>query len=77
MKADTVHCDSCIINSDGTHTPSCKTFEGDTPQRAHWSLHLCRRALGILVTLVGLPLLILPGPGLAIIGVGLLMVVMP
>lgn len=53
MKADTVHCDSYIINSDGTHAPSHETFEGNAPQRTHWSLHLRRRVLGILVTLVG------------------------
>ena len=40
-------------------------------------LHLGRRALGILFVLIGLPMLILPGPGLALIGLGLLMAVMP
>lgn len=40
-------------------------------------LHLGRRALGILFVLIGLPMLILPGPGLALVGLGLLMTVMP
>ena len=79
MKADTVHCDSYIINDDGTHTP-LNNLDGNAQpkaERQHWSLHLRRRALGVLVTLIGLPLLLLPGPGLALIGLGLLMVVMP
>lgn len=81
MKADTVHCDSYIINDDGTHTPSRETFdvESHKPKAAgqHWSLHLRRRVLGVLVALIGLPLLLLPGPGLALIGIGLLMMVLP
>ena len=41
------------------------------------SFHLGRRILGLGVAAVGVPLLIRPGPGLALIGLGLLMVVMP
>ncbi|HJF66560.1 MAG TPA: hypothetical protein K8U77_10675 [Slackia equolifaciens] len=41
------------------------------------SLHLGRRIAGLGVAAIGVPLLILPGPGLALIGLGLLMVVMP
>lgn len=40
-------------------------------------LHLGRRLLGAMLVLIGLPLLILPGPGIALIGLGLLMVTMP
>ena len=41
------------------------------------SLHLGRRIAGLGIAAIGVPLLILPGPGLALIGLGLLMVVMP
>lgn len=41
------------------------------------SLHLGRRIAGLAIAAIGVPLLILPGPGLALIGLGLLMVVMP
>ena len=41
------------------------------------SLHLGRRVAGLAIAAIGVPLLILPGPGLALIGLGLLMVVMP
>ena len=40
-------------------------------------LQLGRRALGVLFVLIGLPMLILPGPGLALVGLGLLMIAMP
>lgn len=45
-----------------------------TPRR---SLHLGRRLAGLAIAAVGVPLLILPGPGLALIGLGLMMAVMP
>lgn len=48
--------------------------ETTAPRR---SLHLGRRILGLCIAAIGVPLLILPGPGLALIGLGLLMVVMP
>lgn len=41
------------------------------------SLHLGRRVAGLAIAAVGVPLLILPGPGLALIGLGLLMATMP
>lgn len=41
------------------------------------SLHLGRRLAGLGIAAVGVPLLLLPGPGLALIGLGLLMMVMP
>ena len=51
-------------------------FAGATvaPRR---KLHLGRRLAGVAIALVGVPLLILPGPGLALIGLGLLMATMP
>ncbi|MDO5043341.1 MAG: hypothetical protein Q4D92_07510 [Slackia sp.] len=53
-------------------------FSGATATAApRRGLHLGRRALGVMLVLVGLPLLILPGPGLALVGLGLLMTVMP
>lgn len=45
-----------------------------TPRK---SLHLGRRLAGLGIAALGVPLLLLPGPGLALIGLGLLMVVMP
>lgn len=45
--------------------------------RARRPLHLGRRMAGVAIALIGVPLLILPGPGLALVGLGLLMAVMP
>lgn len=40
-------------------------------------LHLGRRIAGLAIAMIGVPLLILPGPGLALIGLGLMMATMP
>lgn len=41
------------------------------------SLHIARRIAGLGIAAIGVPLLILPGPGLALIGLGLIMVIAP
>ncbi len=40
-------------------------------------LHLGRRIAGLAIAMIGVPMLILPGPGLALIGLGLMMATMP
>ena len=40
-------------------------------------LHLGRRVAGLAIAALGVPLLILPGPGLAMIGLGLAMALLP
>ena len=52
------------------------TVDAQTAAPKH-SFHLGRRIAGLGIAAIGVPLLILPGPGLALIGLGLLMVVMP
>ena len=40
-------------------------------------LHIGRRLAGLVIAAVGVPLLILPGPGLLLIGIGLAMAIAP
>lgn len=46
---------------------------GSAP-RSRFKLHLGRRIFGIILTLIGLPMLILPGPGVLLILAGLSLV---
>ena len=65
------------VNACGYAPQSPFTTVDATTAAPKRSLHLGRRVAGLAIAAIGVPLLILPGPGLALIGLGLLMVVMP
>lgn len=68
---------SSQVNAHGYSAQSPFTTVNAQTTAPRRSLHLGRRIAGLGVAAIGVPLLILPGPGLALIGLGLLMVVMP
>lgn len=49
-----------------------RQYAGPAPK-----LHIGRRLAGLVIAAVGVPLLILPGPGLLLIGLGLAMAIAP
>ena len=66
--------------ADGKHSVPPHTYTRRVTAgvpRSRFKLHLGRRIFGIILTLVGLPLLILPGPGLLLIAAGLSLVLAP
>ena len=56
--------------------PDSMPNQGAIP-KSRFKLHLGRRILGLFLVLIGLPMLILPGPGLLCILVGLSMIFTP
>ncbi|ACV23173.1 Uncharacterised protein [Slackia heliotrinireducens] len=77
-----------VINNDGTKTSAPMTFverpnnpfgNGASAQAVAYTpgLHLGRRILGLGLVAIGIPMLILPGPGLLAVTLGLSMALLP